>query len=62
MSDEYEYEYVNNDSNCKYAIYAVDELPNKLAFDGRCFVYSKPDDYFSKTGFMSVVIYKNSTF
>ncbi len=51
MSDEYEYESVNYDSNCKYAIYAVNEPPNKHAFDGKCFVYSKPDDYFFKYRF-----------
>jgi|688.fasta_scaffold457036_2 hypothetical protein len=58
MSNEYvyQYDYVNDDSKCKYAIYAVDEPPNKLAFEGRCFVYSKPDDYFSNTGFISEVL------
>ena len=45
--DEYKYEYVNNTSNCKYAIYAVDEPPDEIAFNGKCFVYDKPDEFFS---------------
>ena len=44
-----------DDSNCKYAIYAVDEPPNKIAFDGKCFIYSKADD-FSKNTFVSNIL------
>ena len=29
--EEYKYEYVNNTSNCKYAIYAVDAPPDEIA-------------------------------
>ena len=54
--DEYKYEYVNNTSNCKYAVYAVDAPPDEIAFIGKCFVYSKSDGYFTNTGFMSKVL------
>ena len=33
--DEYKYEYVNNTSNCKYAIYTLDANPDKIAFNGK---------------------------
>ena len=49
--DEYKYEYVNNISNCKYAIYAVDANPDDTAFYGKCFIYSKPDGFFYKYWF-----------
>ena len=52
--DEYKYEYVNNTSNCKYAIYAVDAQPDDIAFEGKCFIYSKPDGYFSFVGNLSI--------
>ena len=54
--EEYKYEYVNNTSNCKYAIYAVDAPPDEIAFYGKCFVYSKSDGYFTNTGFISEVL------
>jgi hypothetical protein len=54
--DEYKYEYVNNTSNCKYAIYAVDAPPDEIAFNGKCFIYSKPDGFFTNKGFMSEIL------
>jgi hypothetical protein len=58
MSNEYDYQYdyVNDDSNCKYAVYAVDEPPNKIAFVGKCFIYSKPDGYFTDKCFVSEIL------
>ena len=54
--EEYKYEYVNNTSNCKYAIYAVDANPDDTAFYGKCFIYSKPDGFFTNIGFMSEIL------
>ena len=54
--DEYQYEYVNNTSNCKYAIYAVDAPPDEIAFNGKCFVYDKPDEFFSNKAFVSEIL------
>jgi hypothetical protein len=63
MSEEdYKYEYINNTSNCKYAIYAVDAQPDDIAFEGKCFIYSKPDGYFSNTKAFVSEILTNPTY
>jgi hypothetical protein len=63
MSEEdYKYEYINNTANCKYAIYAVDAQPEDIAFVGKCFIYSKPDGYFSNTKAFVSEILTNPTY
>jgi hypothetical protein len=52
----YPYEYVNETSNCKYAIYTVDNSPNEIAFNGSCFIFTKTDDLFCQYGYISEIL------
>ena len=34
----------------------MDANPDEIAFNGKCFVYSKPDGFFTNSGFMSEIL------
>ena len=52
----YPYEYVNETSGCEYAIYQIDAPPDEIAFNGSCFIYCKPDGFFSDDMFISDIL------
>ncbi len=53
--------YIDYDIHSKYCTYCCNELPDTIAFNGRCIIYIKADGFFAINGYTSSIL-NNPTF
>jgi len=47
---------IEYDLHSKYCTYACEESPDTIAFNGRCIIYIKADDFFATNGYTSPIL------